>query len=58
MEPVVNPDESLAELYHQRRRLSKEIATGDVLKKLVICNSKIMMVEEAMQIPGKQVRLL
>lgn len=61
---VVNPDESLAELYHQRRILSNDLykavtkeSKDIVYDKIERCNAKIREAEDAMQTPGKQVRL-
>lgn len=67
---VVNPDESLATLYANRRRYERNIRivkanpTPDNLvalkfheRELSEINAKIAEVEKAMQTPGKQVRL-
>jgi hypothetical protein len=57
---VVNPDESLAELYHQRGKLISDVYNynrKEDIRKLDAIKIKISSVENAMQTPGKQVRL-
>lgn len=53
---VVNPDESLAELYNQRRKLSNALSTTDdknkVYHAIEICNRKIGDAEKAMSNGG------
>lgn len=53
---VVNPDESLAELYNQRRKLSNALSTTDdknkVYHEIEICNRKIRDAEKAMSNGG------
>jgi hypothetical protein len=62
--PIVNPDESLAELYHQRRILSNDLskagtqeAKNKVYDAIDRCNEKIRKAENAMSNGSAAVRL-
>lgn len=64
MNAVVNPDESLAEMYHQRRKMAAELKAAisyderaPIMQKLRDLHFRIENAESAMDTPGKQVRL-